>query len=117
MVEESDEEDEMEGIMQTIPRGEPPFEDLCHDANFSPEEIASSEHIAGSWGLLDGRLLARAFYYLRSDIKSLTVASLTCKYWRAVARLYRNVTRQIDLSSLGPSCTDFVLRSIMVCLH
>ncbi|OWM79847.1 hypothetical protein CDL15_Pgr023259 [Punica granatum] len=112
-VEESDEDSEMEGVMQTIQRDEPSFEDLCHDATFSPKESAFCDEITGSWGLLESHVLARVFHFLRSDIRSLVFASSTCQHWRTATRFYWNVARRVDVSSLGPRCTDSVLRSIM----
>jgi len=63
---------------------------------------------------LDGHVLARVFHFLRSDIKSLAFVSLTCKHWRAAVGFYKDISRQIDLSSLGPNCTDSILLNIMV---
>ncbi|XP_044467024.1 histone-lysine N-methyltransferase ATXR3-like isoform X2 [Mangifera indica] len=111
LVDESEEDDEMEDVL-TI-QDESTFEDLCGDASFPREESAGSETESGSWGLLDGHMLARIFHFLRSDIKSLTIASLTCKQWRAAARFYKDISRQVDLSSVGPNCTDSAIGIIL----
>ncbi|XP_044501413.1 histone-lysine N-methyltransferase ATXR3-like isoform X2 [Mangifera indica] len=109
---ESEEDDEMEEHMLTI-QDESSFEDLCVDASFHREESAGSETESGSWGLLDGHMLARVFHFLRSDMKSLTFASLTCKHWRAAVRFYKDISRQVDLSSVGPNCTDSAAWNIL----
>lgn len=75
----------------------------------------SSEPGIGGWGVLDGHVLARVFHFLRADMKSLAFASLTCKHWRAAVGFYRDISRQIDLSYLGPNCTDPIFLNIMVC--
>ncbi|KAJ1394446.1 Leucine-rich repeat domain superfamily [Sesbania bispinosa] len=100
-------------VMFTIEKDESTFEDLCGDATFPEEEIGITESDVGSWGLLDGQILARIFHFLRSDFKSLVFASLTCKHWRAAARFYKEVSIQVNLSSLGHSCTDTMLWNIM----
>lgn len=115
LVDEIDEDYEIEEGMQTIPRDESTFDDLCGAATFYKEESPNSETEMGSWGLLEGCVLARVFHFLRSDIKSLPLVSLTCKHWRAAVSFYKDISRQIDLSSLGPICTDAILLSIVVC--
>ncbi|GFS31876.1 SET domain protein 2 [Actinidia rufa] len=89
------------------------FDDLCSDAIFPKEENAGSEVESMSWGLLDGQVLARVFHVLRTDVKSLLYAALTCKHWRAVCKFYKDISRQVDLSSVGSSCTDAMIRNIM----
>ncbi|KAF2606952.1 hypothetical protein F2Q68_00044523 [Brassica cretica] len=59
------------------------FEDLCGDATFHVEGSGSSRTAGIYWDLLDGHALAR------------------------------DISRQVDLSSLGPNCTDSRLWSIM----
>lgn len=113
LVDESDGDDEMEEDLQTI-QDESTFEDLCGDASFHGEESADSGTESGSWGLLDGHTLARVFHFLRSDMKSLTIASLTCRHWRAAVSFYKSISRQVDLSSVGPNCTDSVIWNILV---
>jgi hypothetical protein len=98
----------------TIDKNEPTFEDLFGDATFPEEEIGIADTKVGSWGLLDGPVLARIFHFLRSDFKSLVFASMTCKHWSAAVRFYKEVSIQVNLSSLGHSCTDTVLWNIMV---
>ncbi|KAK8562561.1 hypothetical protein V6N13_018858 [Hibiscus sabdariffa] len=111
----SEEEYDVEDELQSIGKGEPAFEDLCGDATFHDQESACSVTEMGSWGLLDGHMLARVFHFLRSDMKSLAFASLTCKHWRAAVRFYKGIARQVDLSSLGPSCSDSIVQKIMNC--
>ena len=115
LIDEIDEDCEIEEDMQTIPKEESTFDDLCGDATFYNEERPNTETEMRSWGLLDGCVLARVFHFLRSDMKSLALVSLTCKHWRAVVSFYKDISRQIDLSSLGPNCIDSILLSIMVC--
>lgn len=90
------------------------FEDLCGDVTFHVEQNGPSGTVGIYWGLLDGRALARVFHLLRYDVKSLAFASMTCRHWKATVNSYKDISRQVDLSSLGPNCTDSRLRSIMV---
>lgn len=90
------------------------FEDLCGDTSFCREESVCSDSGVEGWGSLDGHVLARVFHFLRADMKSLAFASMTCKHWRAAVRFYRGISRHIDLSSLGPNCTDSIFLNIMV---
>ncbi|XWS68524.1 hypothetical protein CRYUN_Cryun04dG0097900 [Craigia yunnanensis] len=113
MINGSEEEYEIEDELQSIRKDEPAFEDLCGDASFHEQESAYSFTEMGNWGLLDGHVLARVFHFLRSDMKSLAFASLTCNHWRSAVRFYKGITRQVDLSSLGPNCTDSVVWNIM----
>ncbi|KAL7219013.1 hypothetical protein ACSBR2_012143 [Camellia fascicularis] len=89
------------------------FDDLCSDAIFHEEDNVGSEIENGSWGFLDGHVLARVFHFLRTDVKALVFAAATCKHWRAVFKFYKDISRQIDLSSVGPSCTDPMIWKIM----
>ncbi|GAV88419.1 SET domain-containing protein [Cephalotus follicularis] len=109
----SEEDYEMEEEMQTVQKDETTFEDLRGDASFHAEGGRCSETDSGNWGLLDGHMLARVFHFLRSDLKSLGLAALTCKHWRAAVSFYKDISRQVDLSSLGPNCTDSVIWNIM----
>ena len=95
-------------------KDESTFEDLCGDATFPEEEIGITDSDVGSWGNLEGRVLARIFHFLKSDLKSLVFASMTCKRWRAAVRFYKEVSIQVNLSSLGHSCTDTMLWKILV---
>lgn len=115
LVNESDDDDETEEDLQRI-QDESTFEDLCGDVSFPGEESAGSAIESGGWGLLDGHTLAHVFHFLRSDMKSLTIASLTCRHWRAAVRFYKGISRQVDLSSVGPNCTDSLIRKILVSL-
>lgn len=92
---------------------EPSFEDLCGNAAFFKEGNENSENQVKSWGLMDGHILARIFHFLRADIKSLVLAALTCKHWRASVGFYKNVSVRVDLSTFGTNCTDSVFGSIM----
>ncbi|KAG6717777.1 hypothetical protein I3842_04G117100 [Carya illinoinensis] len=113
LLDEIEDDYEIEEDMHTIQKDESTFEDLCGEATFYTQENAKSETQMGSWGLLDGHVLARVFYFLRSDIKSLAFVSLTCKRWRDAANFYKELSRQIDVSCFGPNCTDFILISVM----
>lgn len=113
LVDDSEEDSDLEDDV-TIEKDEPTFEDLCGDVIFPEVGIADSD--MGCWGLLDGPILARIFHFMRSDLKSLVLASMTCKHWRSAVRIYKGVSIQVNLSSLGHSCTDTVLWNIMVCL-
>lgn len=112
---ETEEDSENEEVAERIQRDDISFEDLCNGNSFSQEEIVSSENELGSWGLLDGRVLARVFHFLRSDMTSLAVASSTCKHWRAAVRFYRDISQQVNLSSLGHSCTDSIIWKVLNC--
>ncbi|KAA8526466.1 hypothetical protein F0562_008331 [Nyssa sinensis] len=104
---------EEEYEMEMVQKDEYMFDDLCGDAAFYEEDNASSENEMGSWGILDGHVLARVFHFLRADVKSLVSAALTCKHWRAVVKFYKDISRQVDLSSVAPNCTDSTLWNIM----
>ncbi|XP_073222053.1 histone-lysine N-methyltransferase ATXR3-like isoform X3 [Cicer arietinum] len=110
LVDDSEEDSDLEDDV-TIEKDEPTFEDLCGDVIFPEVGIADSD--MGCWGLLDGPILARIFHFMRSDLKSLVLASMTCKHWRSAVRIYKGVSIQVNLSSLGHSCTDTVLWNIM----
>lgn len=107
----------MEDGTLTLLKSEPTFDDLCGDATLVEEESDVTDSEAGGWSLLKGHVLARVFHHLRSDLKSLVFSSLTCKHWRAAVMFYKEVSRQVNLSSLSHSCTDTILWSIMVCYH
>ncbi|KAK9285863.1 hypothetical protein L1049_025064 [Liquidambar formosana] len=109
----SEDDYEMEEDVLTLQKDESTFEDLCGDITFNKEDTAHSEVVMGSWGLLDGQMLARVFHFLRADVRSLMFAALTCKHWQATVRFYKDISRQVDLSSVGPICTDSVIWKIM----
>ncbi|KAK4286228.1 hypothetical protein QN277_002814 [Acacia crassicarpa] len=113
LVNNSEEDSDMEDSTLTLLKNESTFDDLCGDATFHEVESGGADSEAGSWSLLDGHVLARVFHYLRSDLKSLLFASSTCKHWRAAVMFYREVSRQVNLSSLTHSCTDSIMWSIM----
>ncbi|CDY22935.1 BnaA01g18730D [Brassica napus] len=98
---------------QIFQKDESTFEDLCGDATFHVEGSGSSGSVGMYWDLLDGHVLARVFHLLRYDVKSLAFASMTCRHWKAIVSSYKDISRQVDLSSLGPNCTDSRLWSIM----
>ncbi|KAG7022888.1 Histone-lysine N-methyltransferase ATXR3, partial [Cucurbita argyrosperma subsp. argyrosperma] len=100
-----------EDLLHQHQKDEISFEDLCVDATFHGEGSTSLE--VESWGFLDGHILARIFHFLQSDLKSLSFASVTCKHWRAAVRFYKDISRQVDLSSLGPNCTNSTFLNIM----
>lgn len=114
LLDESEDDYEMEDDIQTVQKEELPFEDLCGDSSLQGEGSLSSDSEIGSWGLLEGRVLARVFHFMRSDVKSLAIASLTCKHWRAAVRFYKDISKQIDFSCLGSYCTDSIFLNIMV---
>lgn len=87
------------------------FDDLCGDATFCEEPVVKNEN----WGLLSGQVLARVFHFLRTDIKSLVYANLTCKHWRSVVKFYKGISKQADLSSVS-NCMDSSFHNIMVSL-
>lgn len=105
---------EMEEFSPCIQDDEASFEDVCGDATFPQKAFECSEPKDGSWGQLDGHILARIFHFLRADMKSLVVAGSTCKQWRAATGFYKDVSRLVDLSSIGINCTDHLVRNIMV---
>ncbi|XVF66941.1 hypothetical protein PTKIN_Ptkin10aG0080500 [Pterospermum kingtungense] len=113
MINGSEEEYDIEDEFHSTGKDEPAFEDLCGDVTFHEQESACSVTEIGNWGLLDGHVLARVFHFMRSDMKSLAFASLTCKHWGAAVRFYRGIARLVDLSSLGTNCSDSVLQNIM----
>lgn len=113
LVDESDDDYEVdEDLLHHRQKDEIAFEDLCGDATFPGEESTSLE--VESWGFLDGHILARIFHFLQSDLKSLSFASVTCKHWRAAVRFYKDISKQVDLSSLGPNCTNSTFMNVMV---
>ncbi|KAI4322580.1 hypothetical protein L6164_022257 [Bauhinia variegata] len=112
LTDDSEDDGEMEDGSLAILR-ETTFEDLCGDIAFFGEESGINNSEMGSWGLLDGNMLARVFHFLRADSKSLVFASMTCKHWRAAVRFYKEISPQVNLSSMGHSCTDSILWNIM----
>ncbi|XP_061369493.1 histone-lysine N-methyltransferase ATXR3-like [Gastrolobium bilobum] len=113
LVDDSEEDSDFEDGSLAIENDEFTFEALCGDATFSLDESDITDSNVGSWGLLNGQMLARIFHCLRSDLKSLVFASMTCKHWRASVRFYKEVSRQVNLSSLGHSCTDSIMWNIV----
>ncbi|KAM7271013.1 hypothetical protein ACFE04_030227 [Oxalis oulophora] len=93
--------DECGDEYETEYKDELTFEDLCGNSIFDREnQSASSETEAGSWGLLGGRMLARVFHFLRSDLKSLSFASSTCKHWRDTVKIYKDSHSKIKSSKI-----------------
>ncbi|XP_074379829.1 histone-lysine N-methyltransferase ATXR3-like [Apium graveolens] len=116
LVDGSEENHELEADVTAVQNDECLFEDLCKDVTFSKEDIAAEIQI-GCWGLLDGLVLARVFHSLRADLKSLVHAASTCKHWRFVSKLYKDICVQADLSSVAPYCTDSMICSILECYN
>ncbi|KAL3509629.1 hypothetical protein ACH5RR_029030 [Cinchona calisaya] len=108
----SEDEYEMEDVLFPM-KDAWSFDEICSDANFSPEKSVDSEIVKGSWVGLEGQVLARIFHFLRADERSLVSVALTCKLWRSVLNSYKKVSRQVDLSSIAPTCNDAMLWSIM----
>lgn len=111
----SEEEYEMEEDISGFQNDECQFDDLCGDETFNRETITKPGIESGSWGLLDGRVLARIFHFLKADVKSLAYAALTCKHWRSTVKIYKGISSQVDLLSVASSCTDSTMLKIMVC--
>lgn len=107
-----DEDYELDNVSM-VEKDECPFEDLCGDATYCREISGDAVVENENWGLLDGQVLARVFHFLRTDMKSLVYANLTCKHWRSVVKFYKNISRQADFSSVS-SCTDSMIHCIMV---
>lgn len=113
LIDGSEDDHEMEDDVSAVLNDEITFDDLCGDASFYEEDSAYSESEMGTWGLLNGQMLARVFHFLRADVKSLIFASLTCKHWRAALSFYKDISKNVDLSSVGPNCNDSVIRNII----
>nr|XP_033517072.1 histone-lysine N-methyltransferase ATXR3 isoform X1 [Nicotiana tomentosiformis] len=109
----SEEEYEMEEDISGFQNDECQFDDLCGDETFNRETITKPGIESGSWGLLDGRVLARIFHFLKADVKSLAYAALTCKHWRSTVKIYKGISSQVDLLSVASSCTDSTMLKIM----
>lgn len=92
------------------------FEELCHGTDVIDDNSVDHGSENESWGLLNSRVLARIFHFLRKDVKSLISSAYTCKRWNAASKYYRSMCRFVDLSSVGHLCSDSVFHNIMVCL-
>lgn len=90
------------------------FEDICTETTLFPVCNISPQAENENWGLLDGRILARVFHFLRSDMRSLAFSAAACKHWKIAANFYKSISRCVDLSSAGPACTDYMFRAVMV---
>ena len=75
--------------------------------------VATNEKV-DTWSLIEPQLLMRVFRFLESDIRSLVLASIICKQWRAVFISFKKQMIQIDLSSLGSLCSDDIFQSLTV---
>ncbi|KAK1388983.1 Histone-lysine N-methyltransferase ATXR3 [Heracleum sosnowskyi] len=113
LVDESEENYESEDDIPAVQNDDCLFEDLCKDVTFPKEDKTGSKSEVGSWGLLDGLVLARVFHFLKTDLRSVIHAESTCKHWRCVSKFYKNLCLQADLSCVATSCTDSVIRSIL----
>ena len=100
---------EMEKDILLVQKDESTLEDLCSNTTFHQEDIILAEMGSENWGLLDGNVLARVFHFLKTDVKSLAFAALTCKHWRVAVRFFKGVSRRVDLSSVGSLCTDSMI--------
>ena len=108
----SEDEYEMEDVSAPL-KDEWSFDDICGDGNFSEAE---AEYQNGIWADLGDRVLARIFHFLRADLKSFAIVASTCKHWRYVLKYYKQVSRQVDFSSIASNCNDASLWNIMVIL-
>ncbi|KAK6919412.1 Protein SET DOMAIN GROUP 2, C-terminal [Dillenia turbinata] len=111
MADGSDEDNEGEDLLGV--QSDSTFEDLCGDSKLQRDESLCSESEVGSWGLLDGHILARVFHFLRADFKSLAFVASTCKHWKAVVRFYRDISVQVDFSEFGSRCNDSIILNVM----
>ncbi|XP_019167719.1 PREDICTED: histone-lysine N-methyltransferase ATXR3 [Ipomoea nil] len=109
----SEDEYELDDDILTIKGDECPFEDLCGNATFNKDTSTESQLERQSWGLLDGHVLARVFHFLKADIRSLVYAASACKHWRSVVKFYKDISKQVDLSSVSPHCSDSMISSVM----
>ncbi|XP_010267835.1 PREDICTED: histone-lysine N-methyltransferase ATXR3-like isoform X2 [Nelumbo nucifera] len=112
LIDEIEEECEMEEDLLTSQKDDYSFEELCGDATFDEENTASPE-TGESWGLLSRKVLARVFHFLRADMKALAFSAATCKCWNTVVKFYKGISKKVDLSSIGPNCTDSMFQNIM----
>ncbi|PIN14920.1 histone H3 (Lys4) methyltransferase complex, subunit SET1 [Handroanthus impetiginosus] len=108
-----EEEYEMEDVALTSLKDECEFDDLRADVTFSKTDEVNSTFERGSWDLLDGHVLARVFHFLRSDMKSLVYAALTCKHWRSVVKFYKDISKQVNFCAIAPTCSDSMIVKIM----
>ncbi|XP_077254002.1 histone-lysine N-methyltransferase ATXR3-like [Tasmannia lanceolata] len=113
LFDESEEDYEMDEDLQTSQKNDFLFEELCGEAAIGGENSVGSQIETESWGLLNGRILARVFHFLRSDLKSLAFSAATCKCWNTALKFYRDISRQVDFSSAGPNCKDSMFSNIM----
>ncbi|KAL5976100.1 hypothetical protein ACLOJK_020430 [Asimina triloba] len=111
---DSDDDDEME---QEFPssHGDSSFDDLCGDNSCVQEIISTPETEMESWGLLNAHILGRVFHHLRMDLKALATSAATCKCWNKAVKFYRDISKRVDFSSIGPNCTDSMFQNIMSC--
>eukprot|EP01018_Ginkgo_biloba_P011217 Gb_22849 [translate_table: standard] len=65
------------------------------------------------WGMMDFRILERIFHFLGADLKSIAFIAATCKRWHNAIRVFKGKSGRIDLSSMGPECTDAMFQSFM----
>ncbi|KAH7365252.1 hypothetical protein KP509_18G017200 [Ceratopteris richardii] len=62
------------------------------------------------WNLMDPQILLKIFSFLIMDLKSLCMAALTCKSWKAALSKFKSEITEIDLSSIGSCCSDAMFR-------
>ncbi|WOK96446.1 histone-lysine N-methyltransferase ATXR3-like isoform X1 [Canna indica] len=110
---DSDEDSEMEDALLINEKNDYLFEDLCSEADVFEDHTITSQTDNGGWGLLNCRILARIFHFIKSDMKSLVCSAATCKHWNTSVNIYRSICRHVDFSSAGPKCTDAVFHHLM----
>ncbi|KAF3777531.1 Histone-lysine N-methyltransferase [Nymphaea thermarum] len=107
------EEDNDDENLSKEHREEFSFESMCSGADFGQQSSNGPDIGDESWGLLNNCILARIFHFLRADMKSLAFSAATCKHWSLAVKFYKDICRQVDLSQMGPHCTDSVFQNIM----
>lgn len=66
------------------------------------------------WAWLPPKLLLRITRLLRGDPKSLAASMATCQSWRDCGQNTKDSTKHANLSGLGDSCTDAIIRGLVV---
>lgn len=81
------------------------------EANENPYIKSEEASMKQDWGTIAPELLVRIFSFLDVNLRSLILASATCKSWRVALDKFKREFEQIDLSSLGSLCSDEVFQS------
>ncbi|KAG6494485.1 hypothetical protein ZIOFF_049517 [Zingiber officinale] len=113
LIGDSDEDSEMGEAVIPSEKLDCSFEELCGECDVFADLVTTSQAENENWGLLNGRILARIFHFLKSDMKSLVYSASTCKHWNTLVNFYRNICKHFDLSSVGPKCTDAIFHLLM----